>query len=217
MIEQLMTTSWSCSLRPTTRNVLFCWWWKICTLLSPDELPEGIHFFWPSSYTITDARAPIMLCSHIFLAAAAVAVPAPFCEIPGVAVAFVAATAAHTFFLFYSLFYVLCSFLLTRLRLRRRRRRFCTRGQMVVLLLLLLLMMLLLHTAAHSQTHVYVVHTKLFPHTHSYMRLLIPAATHCLSCFVNSKIRRFLLSSSVFTSVSSLRILAICRFTFLAD
>lgn len=26
-IEQFITTSWSCSFLPTTRNVLFCWWW----------------------------------------------------------------------------------------------------------------------------------------------------------------------------------------------
>lgn len=26
-------------------------------------MPDGIHFFWLSSYTITEARAPIILCS----------------------------------------------------------------------------------------------------------------------------------------------------------
>lgn len=35
----------------------------MCTLLRPDDVPDGIHFFWLSSYTMTEARAPIILCS----------------------------------------------------------------------------------------------------------------------------------------------------------
>lgn len=156
-------------------------------MLSPDELPDGIHFFWPSSYTITDARAPIMLCSHIFLAAAAAAVPpAPFCEmIPGVAVAFVAATAAHSiFFLF--LHFIFFFWLTTRYDVDAAAAGSATPrtdGSATAADVVVVDDDVVASTHTHIRAGCTQTHTIHFPYTFIYARLLIPAAT---------KIRRFL-------------------------
>lgn len=48
-MAQFITTSWSCSFRPTTRKVLLTRWWYMCTFDNPSEVPLGIHFLFTSS------------------------------------------------------------------------------------------------------------------------------------------------------------------------